>query len=779
MSHPSPEWEEEITASDVTLIETAPGGTLSETARRSAVESSLSLLGVYFAQGSHELIDVSAASRSRTPDGLDALLAGLRLRVAISAGHRLIALTESIVRRPTFRYQLQSGQEVGSLSNALDINRWVTQPRGNEDLSFPVLTVERGLRTPENVLLVFALEWLLRELTDSFNKSVATIDVVEYQAVRHLKDRLSRFKRLPALAECMRSASGIRTAVAAKRLVSEVQRRLQRREITNEHPYGELASWISECLQGKPAVPPGDIDLSVYGDRFDSKLFELWCLGALSRGIATALNLPQPSVDPAWRGRMPAYRFDTFSGSIELYFQRGLRSISAEHVAHWSREDGRLLGGIPDIIAKTEPTRGDSRLAIIDPKLRQRDRLPADELYKILGYLENFEIRPAIGIVVIYTTSISDTVPNVFHDSQGGTLISVALNPSAPPSMTDKALYVVVRTILRLIDYDVPATLNPAHTENGDDDQTEQSIEQIRRSLLAWGSAHLGDIASSRERMESLVGSERWNSLDDDVQVMMATADLVGHNLDRIADFSGPAIGMCAAVEHIIHARILSPAIGNNAAWQRQIRTLGAGIDAIEAACRSQGNYLHRAIIQHIVGSGITPNDVLALIDPWRRLNRDYRVPAAHRQVLSKTSWQQLYRLLFGPDSLFIETFDTLCHLQLAKRRASTCRYSFRRLVVIAGQSVRRLLAEWISVLLPYHPDSARPARPHRRFPRPADLRTALAQIDGRSGTTKLSQVKSKRVNSDVLGAHRFVTLNPDQGTLSPWHMSARPRSMA
>lgn len=663
MSHHSPEWEEELAAADAALVETAPGGALSETARRLAVESSLSLLGLYFAQGSHELIDVSVASRSRTPEGLDELLAGLRLRVAISAGHRLIALTEAIVRRPTFRYQLQSSQEIGSLSKALDINRWVTQPRGNEDLSFPVLTVERGLRTPENILLVFAIEWLLRELTDSFNKSLASRDVVEYQAVRHLKDRLSRFTRLPALAECMRASAGIRTAVAAKRLVFEVQRRLQRREITNERPYAELASWINECLQGKPAVPPGDIDLSVYGDRFDSKLFELWCLGTISRGLAATLNLPQPSVDPAWRGRVPAYRFDIFSGSIELYFQRGVGSISAEHVAHWSKEDGRLLGGIPDIVVKAKPTRGDSHLGVIDPKLRQRDRVPADELYKVLGYLQNFEVRPAIGIVVIYTTSIENTAPNVFYDGRDGRLISVSLNPSAPSSVTEKAFHVVVRTILQLIDYDVPTALNQAHSEDSDEDHAEQSIAQIRRSVLAWGRAHLGDIASSRVRMEALVESERWNSLDDDVQVMMATADLVGPSLDRIADFSGPAIGMCAAVEHIIHARILSPAVRNNAAWQVQTRTLGAGINAIETACRSQGNQLHREILQHIVDSGIAPSDVLGLIEPWQRLNRDYRVPAAHRQVLSKTSWQQLYRLLFGPDSLFNETFDTLCHL--------------------------------------------------------------------------------------------------------------------
>ena len=423
-------------------------------------------------------------------------------------------------------------------------------------------------------------------------------------------------------------------------------------------------SWVEACLSGQPPVAPGDINLAVYGDRFDSKLFELWCLWVLGHELAAALYLPEPSIHLAWRRTAPAYTLDAFSGRIELYFQRGLSGIDEMHAARWTEDDGRRLGGIPDIVVKARPTIGDTRFAVIDPKLRQRNRLAAEELYKVLGYLQNFNVMPPTGAVLIYTTSTETAGFHLFRDGQGGTLIQVALNPSAPAPATASALDVLVRTVLGLIDYRLPEAQQegpvPAETET-EEDRTEQVINDISSSLMNWGQVHSGEIASSRERLEALVGEECWRSLDDDAQLMMATADFVGHSaLPSDAEFSGPVIGMCKAVEYLLHASLIAPVVGSDAAREKQTRTLGAAIDAIEVACRSQGNQLHHDIRARLVANGIDPSDVLNLILPWHKLNTDYRVPAAHRQALRKPSWQRLYHMLLGPENLFIQTFNTL-----------------------------------------------------------------------------------------------------------------------
>lgn len=268
------EWHGDHSAADVALIDAAPGGALSETARQASVEASLSLLGLYFAGGDQELADRSAASITGSDADVRALQAGLRLRVAIAAGNKLLTLLDAIAKRSTFRYELRPAEHVGSLRAALDINRWATRAAGgDQDLTYPVLEVRRGAHTPENVLATYAALWLRNELKSSFSESVATSDATEYRAIRSLIDRLERTVQLPVFSECVVDAGSVRTRSAAKRTVGEVNRRLRRREITNPGPYRELTQWIEGCLDGNPAVEPGDVDLSVYGPRFDTKLF--------------------------------------------------------------------------------------------------------------------------------------------------------------------------------------------------------------------------------------------------------------------------------------------------------------------------------------------------------------------------------------------------------------------------------------------------------------------------------------------------------------------------
>lgn len=659
------EWLGEHSTVDVALIDTAPGGALSEAARQSAVEASLSLLGLYFASGDQERADRRAASMGEIDAEVRALQAGLRLRVALAAGDKLISLLDAIAKRSTFRYQLCPAEHVGSLRAALDINRWaIRAPGGGDDLTYPVLEVRRGARTPENVLATYAALWLRHELNSSFSESAATSDATEYTPIRRLLDRIQRAIQLPIFAECVVDARAIRTRSAAKHVIGDVNRRLRRREITNPAPYRILADWIDRCLDGHPAVDPGDIDLSVYGARFDTKLFELWCLGALGRALAGALNVPDPAINERWRRGDAAYTFENFAGRLDLFFQKSVATISTEHAAHWVKENGRRLGGIPDIAVRAQPTSGDVRFAVIDPKLRQRDRLPVEELYKILGYLNNFDIQPAVGVLLIYTANAEAVVPDIFHDGRGGVLISAALNPAASDGVCASTLEHVTRAILGLIEYKPPPAAPDSSSTSGQelnsDEHAEAALSDAKGSLTAWGRTHLSEIGPSKDRIETLVGTMRWNTLDEDTRIMMATADLVGHQLDPTADFSGPVIGMCAAVEHLLHTVVITPVVGDDKERQRQTRTLGAAIDSVHQACQGRSGNLPTAIRNHFQRLRLDLQEIENLVPAWRRLNRNFRVPAAHRHVLTKVDWQQLYRIVMGADALFNRTYDAL-----------------------------------------------------------------------------------------------------------------------
>jgi hypothetical protein len=405
-------------------------------------------------------------------------------------------------------------------------------------------------------------------------------------------------------------------------------------------------------------VNSGDVSLALYDGRFDNKLFELWCLRMLGREIARALNLPERQVSERWRRGEPAYSFENFAGRIDVFFQRSIPVIAPSQGARWTTGDGVRLGGVPDIVVRVRPLKGAERLVVLDPKLRQRDRLPAEELYKVLGYLQNYDVAPAIGGVFIYTTEHDLKPPVVFSDGLGGTLLAVTLNPTASAEANATAMRPVVTALLQLIDVEAMPGAAEGAGEGDEELVGENMISSARRTLLTWGSGHMSEIQPSRERVLALIGEDRWARLDDDVQIMMATADLVGHQLDAGADFSGPVIGMCASIEHILHGHLLGPVTAGHPELERQARTFGAAIDAVEHAVEGRGGALANQLRAWIDEAGIDVDRVHDLIPQWRRLNLAFRIPAAHRELLTRHHWQGVYRLVVGAEGLLASTLD-------------------------------------------------------------------------------------------------------------------------
>lgn len=91
------------------------------------------------------------------------------------------------------------------------------------------------------------------------------------------------------------------------------------------------------------------------------------------------------------------------------------------------------LGGIPDIVAHAiRREDGRERFAVIDPKLRQRSGAPVEELYKILGYLDNFGLRDNPSGAILYHTTRTDDLPAFLLAPTNGPdrLLALALNPA-------------------------------------------------------------------------------------------------------------------------------------------------------------------------------------------------------------------------------------------------------------------------------------------------------------------------------------------------------------
>lgn len=675
------------------------GGALSPAARQAAIATAISVVGRYFATGNQPLTpqaalghkDANAAGSGieQSPDGL---LDALRLRVALAAARRIGLILDQIAGRSTFRYELRPEESTGQVAGQLDVSRYLMRLGTVADVpTYPVLTVRRTEHTPENILAAYATRWLLRELQASM--AAVRVPPAGPEHRRYLEERqsLERALRLPWLMACIPASTQVRHHRAERDLITSVKRRLNRREIANAAPYAELVRWVERVLAGEPVVDSGDLEWDFYSDQFDTRLFELWCLRVLAVEISRQLVAPVPDLNPGWRDGKSAYTWNQYAGTIELYFQRSLPRVAPGRRARWRRDDGVSLGGIPDMIIRAV-RRGDpasERFAVIDPKLRQRGGPPTEELYKILGYLENFGLSShPLGAILFQTTDTdtdtdTDGLTGYLYRAGGpdggesdalsdGALYAIRLNPAALTASMS-ALAPLVTDILSMLS--IPR-LDLHAEEDPNSDEPERFYRAKQAELRAYADTippHL--LNQSRHRVRMALGDTRWQALGDQAQAMLATAEYIGFALladsesspETIDDYSGPVIGVCASIESILHDWVITPATAHDPALQENCgkATFGAAISLIEDSLKGINNPQpkHLAVRAYLEDSGCTIGIVGELILPLRRISQNFRNPAAHRHVLQQQAWTKLWQLVVSEDRILAQVIDAVCPL--------------------------------------------------------------------------------------------------------------------
>lgn len=658
------DWLNAVSENETFTETAARGGALSEPDRRAAIASALPLLGIYFASGNQPLHVMPAVSELGGVEVVEVLW-GIRFRVALAVAARLRGILTRIVDRPTFRYQLTEAESTGDLAGQIDINRYITKAGPTAETPiYPIKTVRRIQNTPENVLAVYAAVWVLRELKESFAKSGAGKHGPEAREQALQRRAIEHVLKLPGLADCIPAAMQVNRAHVEQGLVRQVVTRLRRREVANESPYRELVSWVQNSLHGNPAAQSGEIEWSFYGERFDTKLFELWCFQQLAIEISRLLSVELPPLNSAWRAGAAAYIWDRPAGVLKLHFQQALSTISTRQ-ARWRRVDGdnKALGGVPDItVNATRRFDGQERLAIIDPKLRQRGGAPAEELYKILGYFDNFGLSSEpFGAILYYSPSstgghrYSYAVPG-----QIGELHAVSLNP-AGRSSASLAIRPVARMLLRLLNIE-PVDDEVADADSLDpDSRIEGSVRARLHELEALSrSLPVNVLDSSRRRVRAMIGDERWSIIPDDVGTMLATSEYVGFSLDSTGDFSGPVIGICASIEVLLHDMVITPAVRDTPRLGNSCKTFGQAIHATQEALSSDRDPLHRAIGTRLREMQVDIVAMRGILERMADINTKYRIPAAHRELVTDLKWRAAWSAIVGPGNLLSDTVDIL-----------------------------------------------------------------------------------------------------------------------
>ncbi|NME81509.1 hypothetical protein [Rhodococcus sp. 105337] len=637
--------------SDGVAAEEVGGGRFTAAGRRAALNAALPLLVTYFADAATWDLEVTPQLGTSTDPALDDLAAAARLRASLAAADRLLAILSGVAAFPTFRYTQVSSESVGTIRGRLDLARYSRQQgRVSVPRRYPIRLVERETATPENVLAAYAAMWIRRDLAATPTGLVPPRGP-EAREMKRLDYALKRIVGLPALAGATDPATAVWRRSTLPDLLDRVRQRLQAGRIVRPKPYHDLVDWIDATRQGQPVAEVGDQAWSFYDDRFDTKLFEIWCLQHLAQAITALIGEPIHTPRTlADRSKGPMYGWHIGAGTLSLHFQPPLKALGSEGI-RWSYQSGGDLRGFPDLAITTNTIAG-RRLALFDPKLRRRRGAPTEEIYKLLGYFGNLRYEaPAHGAILYY--SPGHATDFALTSTDDGEIHAVGLDPESD----DQASFLVAAKVaLRAADLGSRAlALLGTPTQGDETAQAERAVE-IRQAVaveaLQRASAALPPATLAPTRKHTAMTLRAiWDSLGEETKTMIVTAEYFASAAPDNADHSGPLLGLAAAFERVLHEKIFVPAAALSPGAIAPGQTLGSYLRTLDNAVRGRlGDAEARAVARKINStSGINRSLLRALIGDAKSMNRQYRIPAAHADVVSAATWADGRDALIDP----------------------------------------------------------------------------------------------------------------------------------
>lgn len=646
----------------------AESGTFGVTGREHAIRIAFPIVGRYYQKSgiSNRLTSRPGIRLGGADAAADTrLIAGLRLRAALSTATQLLDHIERIAREPTFKYSLVSTVSIGHLSGSLDVPAYVSRMYWDGGpQTFPMLEARRSVVTAENIMASYAALWMASELDESMAQSGAPLHSPEAKLCSELRNRCIITGAMPALRPCRDEAIEVLRRQTEALLLDRVDSRIRRGEISRPEVYRLLHEVLVKVREGGPSGGSGDATWSFYDPSFDTRLFELWCLFVSARAVSEALVTELPPLDPSWEGSGIAFRWERPSGVLEMYSQKSPTSIDPFLKARWMREgSGKLIRGIPDIILRGKGFGATaSHFAFWDAKLRELASPPTGELYKLLGYFDNFarSLEPQ-GVIFYHAPELHESEVAVFRPSNGtaepGRLITTSLNPS-DEAQTRAALLEVAEMALSLLDLPPPSTPSKESLANG-----EAAVARLREEMRSIFE-HLPPqtLEASRRRVVASLGQRYWDCLPADAKDMLATAEHIGFTIDRESDFSGPVLSTFVPLEILINKHLIEPAMeGLSRSQQGKIGpSVGKQIGAVLEALDGKNEPHHQAINLYVDRRGLDVDRLRDTFSAIAGLNRDYRRRAAHTKKLHPADFEEVYCAIVTRNRQIVQLIDAL-----------------------------------------------------------------------------------------------------------------------
>jgi hypothetical protein len=623
------------------------GGHFTASGRRAALNAALPLLASYFADAATWELEVTpqlgiAEADEERDTELDDFAAGARLRASLAAADRLLQILNAVAAKPTFRYTQISAESVGTIRGRLDLARYSReQGRINVPRRYPIRLVEQESATPENILAAYAAMWIRRDLAAA-PRHILPSASPEARELQRLEQALKRSMGLPLLAGTAQHAITIWRRSTLEVLLDAVTRRIEAGRVARPEPYQELVDWINATREGTPVADVGAREWTFYDQAFDTKLFEIWCLVELANRVTANIGAPvSPARSLAARKSGPMFVWNVGAGTLRMQFQPSLGTLTAGGVI-WRYDGGGELRGFPDLAVTTDTVIGRG-LALFDPKLRRRPAAPTEEIYKLLGYFANLNYeRPPNAAILYY--SPGTLTDYRLRSAVGGEIHAIGLDPELPPERQFQAAAELALRTAGLSETSLALLYEPRG--NNDEEQSER-VTAIRQAIAvevmmeAARALPAASLAPTRKQTAATLRSI-WARLSQATQTMIVTAEYFANTAPDDADHSGPLLGLAAAVERLLHESIFDPAAAESPGTFPSGQTLGSCLRILDLAVRNHPNREAQAVRRALNRRPeINRQQLRAIVPTAKAMNRDYRIPAAHAELVSETTWAQ------------------------------------------------------------------------------------------------------------------------------------------
>ena len=573
------------------------------------------------------------------------------MRVALASLTRLEPLLAAILARPSFFYASEHEESVGDLRGTLDMTRYVrTRLRPESPRRYPVRVINRRFTTPENIAAAYAGLLMARELADA-PLHVLPQGAPEYRSVLAGTSQLRRWLAMPALSQNRAAAIEVRRHRRVDEVIAQARHRVDGGHVAGHERYSRLLDWLETVEQRSADAAAGDVEWSFYDERFDTKLFEIWGLGKTIEACEAVLGPPtQAAGSLLERARSPMRSWNFGAVKVRLYFQPGLSRLSGQP-AKWviTEPTPGHLAGFPDLGVTITPVGQDPIVVLIDPKLRRRKSAPSDELYKLIGYFGNLPTQPVKGAIVFYSPSGATTYR--LEQAGGDELLAVGIDLSDGTGTADQFTRIaeMIRATAAVPEAVVLQLAGAAGTGEAAKEASASIRQQLAVQTMEAAAAVLPPASlAPTEKTTSASLDVFWDRLSSDLQRMLVTAEYFGGTAPKDADHSGPLLGLAAACEGVLADNLFAALAAKRPDLFGENATFGTMIHWLTDSGRNHprddaGRYLYGEMTRN---PAVKQQQLWHMTGDLRRLNVDYRIPAAHREVVSQALWAEGRRLI-------------------------------------------------------------------------------------------------------------------------------------